>query len=483
LSSKILSFFLLIICLATFYSSNGSYFLTKDGEGNTYLPISLLQEGNLTFHPAEVPFLFNWVWHPEEGYINTFGLGAGLTALPVMAGVKMIFSDFAADPQRIHWIAKWIAALCVAISAGFIFLSASLYLPHHIAFIPALVFGLATCAWGSVAQTLWQHGPSIMWLAAASYVFLRQESYPTHALVNGIIVGLCLGMAVLCRPTGLFFVLTVGIYWGLYHRRAMLGLIVGGLCPAIVLLGYQGYYFGNPFSFPQTLANQQLALQMTGSAEIWQTPLLEGLAGLLVSPARGLFYYSPVLLFSLIGIGVSVYHRRFRPLWPWMGAACAVIVSQSLFFQWWGGIGFGYRPIVDVTFIFAMLIIPAMPWVYKLHWLFITLFVYSVGVQGIGAYAFSRSWDEMTVYQIQLPQQTQFVYAEHELERDAYLDQGGKITAIIPMSIQHRQYRYRLWSWSDQPLRYFIDHFAQAVTLKQQQIDRWNATLTPQNEG
>ena len=43
-----------------------------------------------------------------------------------------------------------------------------------------------------------------------------------------------------------------------------------------------------------------------------QVPLHEGLAGVLVSPSRGLFVYSPVLLFSIVGC-LGVWRRDPGP--------------------------------------------------------------------------------------------------------------------------------------------------------------------------
>ena len=42
------------------YSANGDFLPGNDSKPNVYLPISILREGNPTFTPDEMPFMFVW---------------------------------------------------------------------------------------------------------------------------------------------------------------------------------------------------------------------------------------------------------------------------------------------------------------------------------------------------------------------------------------------------------------------------------------
>jgi hypothetical protein len=74
-----------------------------------------------------------------------------------------------------------------------------------------------------------------------------------------------------------------GHYVILHHRPQMGQFLLGVLLPGVFQLWYNSAYLGGPFFQPS-------------GEDIWSTPLMEGLGGILISPGRGLFVYSPILL-------------------------------------------------------------------------------------------------------------------------------------------------------------------------------------------
>src|SRR5262249_41557538 len=130
----------------------------------------------------------------------------------------------------------------------------------------------------------------------------------------------------------------------------------------------------------------------------WAGSIPEGLAGLLVSPSRGLLVYSPVLLFALGG-AVLAFGERVAPLLRWLaGAAGASVLMLAGFSVWWGGHSFGPRLLADVLPILALLLLPVWPRLQgsrPLRAVFLVLLGLSVGVQVVGAFYHpsSRSLD------------------------------------------------------------------------------------------
>lgn len=57
----------------------------------------------------------------------------------------------------------------------------------------------------------------------------------------------------------------------------------------------------------QALIGPRIALEKTGSSNVWGTPFLEGLQYLFISPSRGLFIFSPHLCLSVVGILFLIY--------------------------------------------------------------------------------------------------------------------------------------------------------------------------------
>ena len=87
----------------------------------------------------------------------------------------------------------------------------------------------------------------------------------------------------------------------LYESKlSALYYFLGASVPGAALATYNTYFLGSPFRFGQSEAGHALALEKTGLPGVWQTPLWDGAAGLLLSPSRGLFFFSPFLLLAAI---------------------------------------------------------------------------------------------------------------------------------------------------------------------------------------
>ena len=85
------------------------------------------------------------------------------------------------------------------------------------------------------------------------------------------------------------------------------------------------------------------------------------LAGNLVSPARGLFIFCPLVVLSVAGVVVRWRAGELTAFWK----ALAVIpilhwIVVSAFKHWWGGDSYGPRFFTDLMPIFAVLALPAV---------------------------------------------------------------------------------------------------------------------------
>jgi hypothetical protein len=88
----------------------------------------------------------------------------------------------------------------------------------------------------------------------------------------------------------------------------------------------------------------------------------EAIIGLLISPSRGLFVFSPVLLFAPYGIGLSLRPGRFEALEGFLlviliGHLLGVALSNPM---WCWGHSFGPRFMTDVTSFLAYFLVPAL---------------------------------------------------------------------------------------------------------------------------
>ena len=169
------------------------------------------------------------------------------------------------------------------------------------------------------------------------------------------------------------------------------GLLPGGPPVAVALGAYNAYYLGSPLAFGQTEAAKIVALQKTGSSDVWQTPLWLGAAGQFLSPSRGLLVFSPFLI-AAFGGGYLAWRRpQFADLRPLTIAIVLMLPIEFAHFDWWGGWSYGYRHVVDPAALLTLLLIPVIPWLYAERSrlaVYLVLLAWSIFVQFLGAFAY-----------------------------------------------------------------------------------------------
>ena len=104
-------------------------------------------------------------------------------------------------------------------------------------------------------------------------------------------------------------------------------------------------------------------------------------------------------MLALVG-AVAVWKQpRFRPLLPLQAAAVLMILVAGKWFDWWGGVTWGYRSIVDTTPFLALLMIPMVERLLSRRGtraLLGALLAWSVAVQLVGAYSYSlMGWSDL----------------------------------------------------------------------------------------
>jgi hypothetical protein len=108
------------------------------------------------------------------------------------------------------------------------------------------------------------------------------------------------------------------------------------LTVALVLWAlYNWVRFGNPL--------------MTGYSSLlrWDTPVGEGIYGLLFSSGKGLVWFAPLIVLSIAALPVFIRRARAEG-WLMVGMVSAFIVLHSVYDSWAGGGGWGPRLIVPV---------------------------------------------------------------------------------------------------------------------------------------
>ena len=384
----------LLAGLVVLYNLNLRQVSSYDTYASRFVPISILRDGDLAlneFFPevANTPIadidLSGYVIpingrvydsHPPIGPL----LALPVYAIPVWLGVPD-------DPRQVaNLFSKLSASLMASLSAVIVFVatrrialvcaaSGRTAPPRgqtgvgvcetRVALIAALTYALATPVWSTASQAMWSHTPAALAYAAALWGLI--SGWPGLA-------GVATAMAVVARPAtaaaaGLLSVFVLHRAWLRSRGQAVERLrslfvpdtvrfgigagIVGGLGVVYNLRLFDNVVGGAPLR--TAYWNEQLQ-----NPDMFGGSLSTGLLGLTVSPSRGLFIFSPVLLLAIIG-AVNAWRGRLahgsgdteeawsaRLLGRYAGlGALGILLTYSKFIAWWGGHGFGPRYLVD----------------------------------------------------------------------------------------------------------------------------------------
>jgi len=380
---------LLWLLAALVYMGNGRYTSAPDTTPSELLPISLLTEGNLDFdeftRPGEpLPYFYA---SRNDRVVSFYPVLPGLLNVPV----HVLAKAYGLDLYRVRYaLAKTTAATVVALSVAFMFLALTrVCTRRETAVMMALVYGFGTHSWSVASQGLWQHGPSLLLLSIAVWLLLSPGRLCTP------LAGLFLGLAVFNRPSNLVFALPLALYMAT-QRRQMLGWFLACAAgPAIAMAWYSHSYWGSVFALGQ-------GHRFDGTHGIHHTrllaPLLPGLAGLLFSPNRGLFVFTPVFIIAVPWWIAALWQRRSEAVWRYLASGAVLhLLLYGTWSVWWGGWSFGYRLLIEMLPVLTLFLAIAWDrWVSLASWrigLFSVLTVASVYVQALGALAYPTGWN------------------------------------------------------------------------------------------
>ncbi len=211
----------------------------------------------------------------------------------------------------------------------------------------ALTFALATPAWSTASRAMWQHGPSMLCIAVGLLCALRAQAGRRGWMGMGAAFATSYAM----RPTDSIVIIVMAAWVVVAQRRHLLSVAAGAVPPLVVLVGVNLAVYHQPLS-PYYTGGQ--SFDVSGTMAV-------ALAGNLVSPARGLFVFCPLVILSVVGVVVRWRAGELTSFWK----ALAVIpvlhwIVISAFKHWWGGDSYGPRFFTDLVPVFVVLALPAV---------------------------------------------------------------------------------------------------------------------------
>ncbi|HEV7427631.1 MAG TPA: hypothetical protein VGQ46_14805 [Thermoanaerobaculia bacterium] len=293
------------------------------------LPLALARNHDLVFDGFEGPG--SWWFHHVKGHvISGYPIIPGFFNVPAYAIARE--RGIPLDAAHRSMLSMISASVVTAVSVLFFFLAASRVTKRQsTAIFVSIVYAFGTTAASVAARGMWQHGPSLLFLTCALWLLTRGGTWPVA------LSAIPLGFAVFNRPVNIVIVLPLAAYVFWQHRRAFARFALLALVPASLLAWYSAHYWGSVTALGQYPA---------GNWFLGSFPA--GLAGLLISPSRGLFIFTPLFLISAAMIVVVFRHPRREPLLTALAVGVILtIVLYAKWYSWWGGTSFGYRLLTE----------------------------------------------------------------------------------------------------------------------------------------
>ena len=340
-----------LVALALFlvYNSNGREIGSFDSQPTKFAARELLLRGTLSLNHVvgtapqlleRHAFVTTSNGRVRSAYSPTPALIAAAVAWPFWtSGVFDIRA-----PRAPNVMAVVTASLLTACAMAFVYLTARRRLPRARALLLVCALGLGTGLWSTVSQTLWQHETAVFGLSLAVFAFLRPRE--EFGIGSAILFGAGLALAGTSRfqLSPAIAVLLLGVLTCMGTRALLIGgAIVTTAAGALIAANVS--WFGHPLgAMPLLLAQQPVFHRRANAFGFFP----DAFAGLLVSPNRGVFVFSPVVAFVLVGVP-AVLRERWRSPAAWCGLALIVQYAfYGCYAVWWGGHTYGPRYMLDL---------------------------------------------------------------------------------------------------------------------------------------
>jgi hypothetical protein len=246
-------------------------------------------------------------------------------------------------PLAPNLIAVVTASLLTACAVALVFLALARIVPPGAALITAVGLGAGTNYWPLVSRALSQQETVAFGCALALWAGLRPDRPPTarEAFIGGI--GLALAGA--ARPQVAPMVALMAMWLVLRNRRYAVLVAIPIAAAAVMSMGTNWHWFGNVLGGASRLQEQHWANHAVHGS-FSRKPWI-GLAGLLISPSRGLLIFSPIVAIAALGVRRGLRRRELGL--PWLLAAALVqLGGYACYTVWWGGHSYGPRFLLDI---------------------------------------------------------------------------------------------------------------------------------------
>jgi hypothetical protein len=437
--------------IALFLAFLGFYLLTASGhlyavdeETLFRATESVVERGTLAL-PAEAWGLVTSEQRTGGALYSQYEPGQSLAAIPFYLlgkALSPLFPAFAA-PTVIRFAVSLFGALVAAATVVLLYrLGLALGYHERTALVGAAVYGLATTAW-PYARTFYAEPLTALCLLAAFHAIRRgtEQAGAYGWLAWG---GVVAGLALFVKPHAALVLPFLGLYllgrvagtppWSVTTLRRLLPpALVWGLATIVASLPL---LIGNAIMYGGPLRTGYSAGRLEGLAY----PFFTGLYGLLLSPGKGVAWYSPPLLLALLAAWPFFRRHRAEAL-ACLGITLAHLAFYSRLTLWNGDWAWGPRYLLVILPFMYLPTLAFLEAVRGWHWraaLATVVIVVGVGVQLLGVLV-NPVWPRAQVYDL----------VANDADRDARIEARFFSPSASPLVVHARILGERIAEWRE----------------------------------
>ena len=382
---------LLFLCSMTVYNANLRSISAGDTYPARYLPFAIWRYHTLHLNPIE-PVVAQghgknafWIVRAPDGRaVSLYPVVVPTLLAPLYLPAVAYLNIRGWTDARLDCVArimeKFCASLIAAVSVALLYLLLRRRTSERIAVLLTLAYAFGTTTWMISSQALWQHGMGQLLLIACLLIITGRCTG-----LKALAAGLLLGLLAANRPPDALLAMVLAVYGLFWARGRALLLVTGAVLPMGLVLFYNLQMTGN-------IAG---GYGLMGKPSFLQHDLLYGIAGILFSPMRGLFVFSPFLLF-LVLMGSQL--RRDRSERGLTLAMLAGVVLQIVLYakaDWRSGLAWGPRYMTDLLPMLIWMLVPVVASLRTFGRLcFMSAVVVAVMIEGIGAFWYHDEVDQ-----------------------------------------------------------------------------------------
>jgi hypothetical protein len=353
------------------------------------LPISILEQGNLDLEVFRqgIPKGRSYaLCKVGDRSISAYPPGTSLTALPVYAAFAALLPDAFHSwrwaysipdgddsPNVANFMEQFSASLIAALAAVVFWqICVRVTKDRSTSLWFTVAYGLGTSLLSTAGLALWQHGPACLFLGLMVLFLLRAEENGGWFLA---LAGLSGGWAYVCRPTVAIVLAVFALWVVLKFRWRAGGFLIACAVPSIGVMIWNQVLYGNFMGGYGAMVSVFVAFD-------WRVFLT-----LLFSPSRGIFIFSPFLLFAV----AAGLRRLFKSPLNLPSFCLYSVLANVILFSCWGtwsaGSSFGSRYLCEAALFLSLLLpfcfrLPAVPRLLREGFILAVLFSCFIHITG-----------------------------------------------------------------------------------------------------